>query len=590
MSGQRRIGNKSLSHGKPNLMTKLLNKFRKSSAQPSSTTAKTKSDETYRLDKYVEPVDQLVTTVFGVSMALLVVRPTFWQLLLIFAFDSLMFIIFSKLDIFYFKKRVPGSELFNPEPKWRDLGKEELEEKKQILSDAFESYQASRLSFLPVLNAIKVLPSALFALIVINKLTLSNIAFLYLALIPLNLFFTASSYLYVTRIFQRERSLLNQRASVAYRRSRGPARYFFSMNVAIFSIFLSTFGLQIALAYKGMSFLRADESTFWVAIHSGVMCLVLALRLWWHSQNKFQGQLNDMITEIRARGLDSTSIPIETPSIDIIQSLAEEINHLFARITKNETDLTEATVRRADAVKFEALGEITALVAHDLSGPLHAVRFFSDEISERTEEPTIKNLANKVRMNSDRAVELLHALKLRVRDPNVNAGEKSISLLEAHHLVVSLLKTQFRGDALSRISFEYDQSLAQAFSSIATTDLLHIFDNIYRNSVSHFLRDRSGQGTIDIRVQQKNSESIVLTVSDNGAGISPENFEKKNSRQGLGLKLVRKLIEKNNGKISLLTDSAQAGTTFVITLPLATATKGATVPTQTASKEALPLA
>ncbi|MBL7714499.1 MAG: HAMP domain-containing histidine kinase [Bdellovibrionales bacterium] len=557
-------------------MKKFFEKLRTEKKNQEALSSSLSPKQPYRLDKYVEPIDYFISIVFGVGIVLLVLRPTFLQTLAIFALDSVFFTIFLKLDLWYFRTFQPGSELIHPTPIWRQLSDQILEEKKEEISSSFERFLKLRLRFMIALNICKAFPSVVFGLYLISpeKLTLANIGFTHLALFPLHLFYAAATYLNCIRIFNRERKELSRRVTLVSLVENTAPTFFSSINITLLSLLLSTVGLQLVVAYSQVTVLPSEQSAFWLAINSGAMCFILALRLWFQAQTTFEGQLNEIIAEIRSRGLSSTGIPVETPSIDTFHSLASEINHLFKRISQNEIDLTEANFRRADAVKFETLGEITALVAHDLSGPLHAVRFYSDEISEKSDDPVIKNLSTKARLNSDRAVELLHALKLRVRNPNPSAGEKSISVLEAHQMVVTLLETQFRGSTLDKIKFEFEPALASVYCSLATTDLLHVLDNIYRNSVTHFIRDCGGAGTVFTRIAQQNSNSkVVLAIADDGHGLSVRDFEEKiESGRGLGLKLTKRLIEKSGGTFGLLTDSATPGTTFILELPLAQTT------------------
>ena len=73
----------------------------------------------------------------------------------------------------------------------------------------------------------------------------------------------------------------------------------------------------------------------------------------------------------------------------------------------------------------------------------------------------------------------------------------------------------------------------------------------------------------------KEDTNFVLKVSDNGIGISTENaayifepkFTTKNSGMGLGLAIIKKIIENYNGSISFESEE-EKGTLFTVKLPI----------------------
>ena len=80
--------------------------------------------------------------------------------------------------------------------------------------------------------------------------------------------------------------------------------------------------------------------------------------------------------------------------------------------------------------------------------------------------------------------------------------------------------------------------------------------------------------TVYVRVS-KSDKNIIITISDNGKGIDEDvkdkvfepKFTTKSSGMGLGLPMVKNIIETYNGTITFTSESNK-GTTFVITLPI----------------------
>ena len=92
--------------------------------------------------------------------------------------------------------------------------------------------------------------------------------------------------------------------------------------------------------------------------------------------------------------------------------------------------------------------------------------------------------------------------------------------------------------------------------------------------------DDRGAGKIDVAVTHEGSETIVR-VSDEGAGLSPEDlgrlfgrFQRLSAKPttgesstGLGLSIVKRIIDMHGGGVTADSDGPGKGSTFTITLP-----------------------
>ena len=95
--------------------------------------------------------------------------------------------------------------------------------------------------------------------------------------------------------------------------------------------------------------------------------------------------------------------------------------------------------------------------------------------------------------------------------------------------------------------------------------------NLVKNAIQSISDEQTG--LVELIVTHDN-ESIYISVKDNGSGMTEEQSEKiflpyfstKISGMGLGLPLVKNMIENRGGKISFNTN-LNVGTVFIITLP-----------------------
>ena len=101
--------------------------------------------------------------------------------------------------------------------------------------------------------------------------------------------------------------------------------------------------------------------------------------------------------------------------------------------------------------------------------------------------------------------------------------------------------------------------------------LSRIITNIVSNARQ--ATDESRENIINVDVEQR-QKRIIITIEDNGVGISEDlyqrifepNFTSKSSGMGLGLTMVRKMIEDYKGEISVKSTVGK-GTVFTILLP-----------------------
>lgn len=99
-----------------------------------------------------------------------------------------------------------------------------------------------------------------------------------------------------------------------------------------------------------------------------------------------------------------------------------------------------------------------------------------------------------------------------------------------------------------------------------------VLENLIKNGIDAL---RDGKGTVSVRLEDGPGGGVTITVSDTGAGIAPgarkrifePGFTTKQRGWGMGLALVRRIVQQYHGGRIHVGATGPAGTTFVITLP-----------------------
>jgi PAS domain S-box-containing protein len=230
------------------------------------------------------------------------------------------------------------------------------------------------------------------------------------------------------------------------------------------------------------------------------------------------------------------------------------------------SDIKALTDQLIRADRLAAMGELTAGVAHEVRNPLGVIRATVQLLEDAQADPErIHEAAGVVKQEIDRLDKVIKALLDFGRPSKPTLVRTDLkSVLED----VVLFTNRFAKQADVTIDVGIgDDDLRPVFGD--PDQLKQVFLNLVTNAVQAM--DRVG-GQIDIS-GSSTDDYVVITVSDNGPGIAPEDlnkvfdpfFTKRADGTGLGLTIVHRIIDEHDGHIEI--ESSRAGTTFVVTLP-----------------------
>lgn len=164
-----------------------------------------------------------------------------------------------------------------------------------------------------------------------------------------------------------------------------------------------------------------------------------------------------------------------------------------------------------------------------------------------------------------KASKVVHALKSYSRFNEVEE-KAEVDILQNIETVLVLYHNQIKQGIEIVKNFDETHVLIECYPD----ELIQVWTNLIHNSI-HAMKNH---GKIEISLR-KNGQSVEVIIADNGPGIPKEIqsrvfdafFTTKPTGEGtgLGLDIVRKIIEKHQGKISF--ESGDQGTSFHISLP-----------------------
>lgn len=249
----------------------------------------------------------------------------------------------------------------------------------------------------------------------------------------------------------------------------------------------------------------------------------------------------------------------------------DEIGKLVDEYNRKVDELESSALLLAQSERESAWREMAKQIAHEIKNPLTPMKLSVQALQKSWNEKSpdfsfrikrfTKTIIDQIEELSRIATEFSDFAKMP--QPKV----ETFDLSEPIESVIDLYKDSEN----INISFQYDKSRTYPF--IGDKKLIfRAFSNIIKNSVQAL--DNNSSGKIRI-ILDKTPDHYEIQFSDNGPGIPLEisdkifspNFTTKSGGMGLGLAMVKNIIQSYSGTISYSSFEGK-GTTFILCLPL----------------------
>lgn len=237
-----------------------------------------------------------------------------------------------------------------------------------------------------------------------------------------------------------------------------------------------------------------------------------------------------------------------------------------------ERENRRITERIEGLEKAKSIGIISAMVAHELKQPLGAINNYSEAILrqlKRGKKPTeevLEEALSEIKSESQRASEIVEFVR--------NIGRKEPRERKRFNLEFSVSHTIELMKRLGRLSSKC--TLSGEKNLVVFADPLNV-DLVVMNLLKNAEEAVRDQPDAEIKVEIKNAGAYALVIiDDNGPRMSDEQFaslrnlgqSRKKDGLGLGLAIVRELLEANGGSLKLVRIPS-GGLRCIASLPLA---------------------
>lgn len=252
----------------------------------------------------------------------------------------------------------------------------------------------------------------------------------------------------------------------------------------------------------------------------------------------------------------------------VLAANSKEINLLISAYNAMVDKLEESALKLAQSEREEAWREMAKQVAHEIKNPLTPMRLTVQNF-QRKFDISDPNLKEKLSDYSNTLIQQIDTMS-SVASAFSNFASMPAQQNETLNVVkvVELALDIFNEDY---IVFESDNDYI--ISVIDRTQLIRIITNLVKNAIQS-IPDEQEDKLVKISVK-RDRQFVKISVTDNGTGIESQHtarifepkFTTKSSGMGLGLGIIKNIIENYKGTITFETNYGQ-GTTFTVSLPI----------------------
>jgi C4-dicarboxylate-specific signal transduction histidine kinase len=286
--------------------------------------------------------------------------------------------------------------------------------------------------------------------------------------------------------------------------------------------------------------------------------------------NEQQKRAKDSIRQAR----DELDARVQERTAELKQ-INEQLQAEIAERKIAEDSLVRAQAEAAHASRLAVVGELTASIAHELNQPLAAVQTNAQAArrllaAKGPQLGEVRAVVEDIIRDNARAAETIRNVRaLFQRD------EVQMSRVDLRQILCDVERIARPDATLKNVALRLDLPTTRLTVMGNRTELIEVLMNLVVNAFESVCESVDGPREVVLRASQPEAGRIQVAVSDSGKGIEPEVmprlfdafFTTKSKGMGMGLAIVRSIIENHGGRLRA-TRNSDRGATFEFNLPV----------------------
>ena len=263
------------------------------------------------------------------------------------------------------------------------------------------------------------------------------------------------------------------------------------------------------------------------------------------------------------------SISFGQQNQQIVYTAKDEISTIVDAYNSKLIELEAAINLLKSNERESAWREMAKQVAHEINNPLTPIKLSVQQLlrvydpSDPDSKKKLEIVGNSIIEQIDALVKIAKAFSSFAQLPEPKKAQ--VDLVQ----IISNVLLMF--SSYKKASITFDAVLDTCFLSIDKEQWIQVLNNIIKNSIQACANRPDSQIHLCLYNQD---QTIIISVQDNGRGIPEDQKEKifqphfttKSKGSGIGLSIVKQIVENHGGQI-FFESSPNLGTTFTIILP-----------------------
>ena len=332
-----------------------------------------------------------------------------------------------------------------------------------------------------------------------------------------------------------------------------------------YTVLKDNFGKKYAILFfpyfQDVSFAESELNVFLTTLYQiYFIMLVVAIVLAYFISRYVTRSIETIRLKINQTGLLKKNEKI------LLKNATKEIDSLVNSYNKMIDDLEDSAEKLAKNEREQAWQEMARQVAHEIKNPLTPMRLTVQSF-QRTS--SIEGNEEKSKLNDfcDTLIEQIDTMS-SVATSFSDFATLPKTQLEKSDIVDTTKKVV---EIFEQNNIDFQSSKESIVIKLDKEQWIRVMTNLIKNSIQAIPSDREPNIKVEI---SDSTNSVKVIVSDNGLGVLEENKEKifepkfttKTDGMGLGLGIVKNIINSHRGKISYKS-KPKKGTKFTISLP-----------------------
>jgi nitrogen fixation/metabolism regulation signal transduction histidine kinase len=251
-----------------------------------------------------------------------------------------------------------------------------------------------------------------------------------------------------------------------------------------------------------------------------------------------------------------------------IESKSKEIDELIQAYNAMIDELEESAAKLAQSERENAWREMAKQIAHEVKNPLTPMRLTVQSFQRKFDasDPKINQKLNDYTQTLLEQIDTMSAV--------ANAFSNFATMPEQQKEILNLVEIVKRAlDIFDENYLQFESNCDEIWIKLDRTQMIRVVTNLVKNAIQA-ISENEKNPSIEVKVT-KQEATVVISVRDNGMGIEESDKERifepkfttKTSGMGLGLGIIKNVIESYQGKIDFVSELGK-GTEFKVVLPL----------------------